>query len=145
MHIAGEFLSLLRQPVPAHEDFEDTFNKKLLERWNACNVGEETGLSGTLSLNTPSRIISIPEDVKSRFDDVAWRGYAAMRLSFEVPGARGSNGNLMEFIYWAGQQGDLRAVIELVRDRGSIDPKVLQPLMESARSNPSDVLRDGLL
>jgi hypothetical protein len=145
MHIAGHFLTLLRQPVAAHEDFEDTFNKQLLERWNAFNVGEETGLCDTLSLNTPSRVISIPEEVKDRFDDVGWRGYAAFRLAFEVPGSRGSDGNLMEFIYWAGQQNDLRTVIELARERGTMAPKVLQPLMEAARDNPSGVLRDGLL
>lgn len=144
MHIAGNFLTLLRQPISAHESFEDTFNKQLLERWNAYNVGEETGLSDTLELNTRSRI-SIPEDVEYEFDNAAWRGYAAARLAFEVPGARGSEGNVMEFIYWAGEQDDLRTVIDLARDRGSMDPKVLQPLMDAARENPSDVLRDGLL
>lgn len=145
MHIAGEFLILTRQPLSTHEEFESAFNKKLLERWNAFNVGEETGLSDTLSLNTPSRVISIPEEVKDRFDDVGWRGYAAFRLAFEVPGARGSDGNLMEFIYWAGQQEDLRTVIDLARDRGSMDPKVLEPLIRAAGDNPSAALRDGLL
>jgi hypothetical protein len=144
MRVTENFLSLLRQSNFIHEDFEDIFNRQLLERWNAHNVGEETGLAETLRMSSPSRLISIPEDVLYRFDDVAWRGYAAWRLAFEVPGARGNSGNLMEFIYWAGKRDDLRAVIDLARDRGSMDPKVLEPLMDAAVDS-STALRDGLL
>jgi hypothetical protein len=145
MRIADNFLSILRQTYNGYapEKFEDIFNKQLLERWNAYNVGEETGLAESLEMNTPSRI-SIPEDVLYRFDDAAWRGYAAARLAFEVPGARGSTGNIMEFIYWAGKRDDLRDVIDLARDRGSMDPKVLEPLISASADN-STALRDGLL
>lgn len=145
MAITENFLSLLRKPGFMHEDFDAIFNKQLLERWNACNVGEETGLNGTLEINVPSYVISVPEDLEYDLDDAAWRGYAAARFAFEAPGARGNEGDIVDFIYWAGEQDDLRTVIDLARDRGTMDPKVLQPLMEAIKDNHSDVLQSGLL
>jgi hypothetical protein len=113
---------------------------RLLALWNAENVADEAGLSGRLDFRKKSRLIITPEE---GYSDAEWRGHAAFRLAFETTKSPCDSGNLIEFIRWAGREKDIAKVIEFARERRTIDPGTIKPLMESSESN--SVLRDGLL
>lgn len=116
---------------------------EILKLWNSENVAEEAGQSGAINFRRQSTLAYIADNDCEKFGDVAWRGLAVFRLAFEATRARPVKGNLMDFIYWSGREKDIAKVIEIARERGTMDPSSIKFLMENTESG--SVLREGML
>jgi hypothetical protein len=109
---------------------------ELMEDWAFLNAHAELGNASdaygqpveTLIHQIDRELLS--DDWHNHFEtsltDEYWRGLVAL----SIMGNKRPVPEMRAFISWAGVQSDLKAVVELSKSRGTIDPNVLAPLLE---------------
>jgi hypothetical protein len=129
---------------------------KLLGVWNAANVVDETGTDVTVrdtiaGMGTMPFIVEEidPDHDKNADSDPYWRGLAAVAIS------RHGNPSIVTmdrevlsdtvtgFIEWAGTHDDITKVIDVARERGSFDRRLLEEIL--AEQGEKTALSSGVL
>lgn len=143
MHLMNS-IKMLRgfSGVPPHVDPVDV---ALHEIWHGETVAEESGHTGEIDFSRRSPIIYLDPRQTRNFSDETWRGYAMFRLAFETPEGSRASGASDKFMNWAGRQDPekLGLIIEFARERKTMDPDILHPLIYSPASDSA--LREGVL
>jgi hypothetical protein len=76
-------------------------------------------------------------------DDAYWRGCTALQfIRLDEKQGKNDNAKDMEFIFWAGKQDDIVAVIELAKERGTTDVETLRSILSLPIPKS---MRDGAL
>ena len=123
---------------------------KLVFEWNFWNVSHEAKTDGAnFRFNGhgygPEFVDRLKPFLLTPHDDTFWRGVSALYFATEQTWADVTLDLPISksFIDWAGRSGDIRGVIELARERQTIDVDVLRYLMESDNSHRA--IGSGLL
>lgn len=140
---AEDFLTAAR--YVQRKQSQDSYGEELLgnvvSAWAAGNVLEETSAQIDYSLvgNMRFKHYKVFHDIPSD-DPVHWRGLAVLDLA--DPNGAGSQKDQREFVQWAGRQDDIKRIVSIAVERGTINVDTLRGLMEQDITTP---LRDGAL
>lgn len=135
------------------EDFQDAYHPlstaNVRRVWNTFNVSIECGKAGDedgwnevyqLSVTETLHLHLDPEVNKYPERDEYWRGIAVLSLTRLHPVEK----DCAEFIEWAGSSSNARAVLEVARERSSLNTSTLIGIM-GEHSKVSTPLRNGTL